>query len=152
MLQTEEQNKKAKENIKAAWAEGDLLGLACAGIDSFLNMLGNSAPIPFQRFLEYTGISFDKYILEVKQKEHLNFVGGKMTLKLDKDLVSSPVLVLLAADFYFQTLDKKWVMKKKHGKVESSRFTDWDTDTEASKLRNAGKLELSIEPPEAEAR
>lgn len=148
MLQTEEQNKKIKENIKAAWAEGDLWGLACAGIDSFLNMLGNSTPISFQRFLEYTGVSFDKYILETAQKEHLKYVGGKMILELDRDTSTVPVSIRLSADFYLQTTDKKWVVKKKNGMVESTRFSDWDTAPDAIKLRTTGKLELSIEPPE----
>lgn len=148
MFQTEAHNKKAKENIKAAWEEGDLLGLACAGIDSFMNMLCNSAPMPFQRFLEYTGVSFDKFILETAQKERLHYVGGKMVLELDKDATIAPVIIHLTVDLYFQTSDKKWVVKKKNGKVESSRFSDWDTDTDADKLKRTGKLELSIEPPE----
>ena len=149
MMYSEAQNNRAKENIKAAWAEGDLLGIACAGIDSFLNMLINSTPISFQQFLEYTGISFDKYILETVQKE---YVGGKMILEIDKDAVVAPISIHLSADFYFQTSDKNWVVKKKNGKVESTRFSDWDTDSDSIKLRTAGRLELSIEPPKPGAK
>lgn len=152
MMYFEAQSNRAKENIKAAWAKGDLWGLACAGIDSFLNMLGNSAPISFQRFLEYTSVSFDKYILETAQKEHLKYVGGKMILELGEDAVTVPISIHLSADFYFQTSDKKWVVKKKSGRVENPRFSDWDTDSDAIKLRTAGKLELSIEPPEPGAK
>ena len=82
MIYSETQNTRAKDNIKAAWAEGDLWGMACAGIDSFLNMLGNSMPISFQQFLEYTGVSFDKYILEITQKECFRYFGGKMIVEL----------------------------------------------------------------------
>lgn len=152
MLQSEEQNKKSREAIKAAWAEGDLWGLACAGIDSFFNMLGNSLPIPFQRFLEYTGVSFDKYIIETMEKERLTYVGGKLVLELDGNAAAVPASIQLSADFYFQAQDKKWIVKKKNGRIESSRFSDWDTDSDAAQLRAAGKLELSIEPPEAGAK
>lgn len=152
MIYSETQNTRAKDNIKAAWAEGDLWGMACAGIDSFLNMLGNSMPISFQQFLEYTGVSFDKYILEITQKECLRYVGGKMILELDKDAVTAPISIHLSADFYFQTSDKKWVVKKKNGKVESTRFSDWDTDSDSIKLRTVGRLELSIEPPDLGAK
>ena len=152
MIYSETQSNRAKENIKLAWAEGDLWGIACAGIDSFLNMLGNSMPISFQKFLEYTGVSFDKYILETAKKENLRYVGGKMILELDKAVVAAPTSIHLSADFYFQTPDKKWVVKKKSGKVESTRFSDWDTDSDSIKLKTAGRLELSIEPPEPGAK
>ena len=152
MLPTEEQNEKAKRNIKTAWDEGDLLGLACAGIDNLLNMLCHNPPISFQRFLEYTGASFDTYILDVTQQEHLSYVGGKMLLELEKTQTITPTLIQLSADFYFQTPDKKWIVKKKKGKIESSRFTDWNVDVDAVKLQRAGKLELSIEPPELGAK
>jgi len=148
MLQTEDQNKRAKETIKSAWADGDLLGLISAGLDSFLNMLGNSASLPFQQFLEYTGVSFDKYILEISQQEHLNFIGGKMFMSVNENLNVSPVPIQLSADFYFQTQDKHWVIKKKSGRIDSTRFTDWGTDVKADQLRKAGKLEFAIDPPE----
>lgn len=152
MLQSEKQNKKAKEEIKTAWNDGDIVGVLRAGIDSFFNLIGNSAPMSFQKFLEYTGISFDQYILNTSKQESLKYVGGKMILELGSstDLAITPVR--LSADFYFQTPDKKWVMKKKNGQVGSDRFTDWTTDTMALRLQADGKLELSIEPPEAEAK
>lgn len=85
---------------------------------------------------------------EVGRKECLRFIGGKLTLTLDRPLKRDTVPIALAADFYFQTADKKWVVKKKNGMVESSRFTDWATDPEAVKLMTVGKMELAIEPPE----
>ena len=148
MLQSEE--KRVRENIKAAWNEGDIFKLLCAGFDSFMNAVCNSAPLPFQSFLEYTGISFDKYIQDIAVKEHLNFVAGKMTLELDGTPVAESTPVRLSADFYFQTKDKQWIIKKKRGVVESSRFSDWESDIDAQKLKATGKMELSIEPPKAE--
>lgn len=85
---------------------------------------------------------------EVGRKERLRFIGGKLTLTLARPLKRDTVPIALAADFYFQTADKKWVVKKKNGMVESSRFADWTTDPEAVKLMTAGKMELAIEPPE----
>lgn len=152
MTQFDAQNQKAKDDIKKAWAEDDLLGLLRAGIDNFFNVLSTGAPIAFQRFLEYTGISFDKYILDVSKREQLKYVGGKMTMSLEKDTSNMPIPISLSADFYFQTFDKKWVLKKKSGKVDSSRFSDWDSDTDAATLRKTGKLELSIEQPAPEGK
>ena len=149
MIQSDEQNNKAKENIKTAWSEGDLWGLFCAGLDNFMNILFGDSPISFRRFLEDTSISFDKYIKEVSYREHLYYVGGKFTLELEKLEPPKAAVVHLSADFYFQTRDKRWAVKKKTGKIDSSQFSNWDTDPEISKLRNTGKMELSIEPPEA---
>ena len=68
MLQSEKQNVKAKEDIKTAWNEGDMVGLFRAGFENFMNMIGRSSPMPFQKFLEYTGMSFDKYILDTSKQ------------------------------------------------------------------------------------
>jgi len=156
MVQSEDQNKKIKQDIKTSWAEGDLLGLIRAGFDGFLNMLYSNAPLPFQKFLEYTGASFDHYILDICHQEQLSYVGGKMILALDRNVdpnaENTPVTIRLSADFYFQTHDKKWIVKKKNGQVDSKRFADWDTDPEVAKLRTNGTLELSIEPPKPEAK
>lgn len=149
MIRSESQNKKVKEDIKMAFAEGNLLALIRAGLYSLLDILSNPAPLAFQRFLEYTGSSFDKYILDTSKQENLKYVGGKMILSLGEDAATEPVPISLSADFYFQTPDKKWVVKKKSGNVDSSRFTDWDSDADAVTLRKTGKLELSIEPPSA---
>ncbi len=148
MLQKEKQGDQVKEKVKRAWEEGDLLKLLLAGVDNALDLLCGGVPIPFQRFLEDTGAFFDRYVEEVGRKERLSFIGGKLTLTLDRPLKRDTVPIALAADFYFQTADKKWVVKKKNGMVESSRFTDWTTDPEAVKLMTAGKMELAIEPPE----
>ena len=148
MLQKEKQGDQAKKNVKSAWEEGDLLKLLLAGVDNALDLLCGGVPIPFQRFLEDTGAFFDRYVEEVGRKERLRFIGGKLTLTLARPLKRDTVPIALAADFYFQTADKKWVVKKKNGMVESSRFIDWTTDPEAVKLMTAGKMELAIEPPE----
>lgn len=148
MLQKEKQGDQAKKNVKSAWEEGDLLKLLLAGVDNALDLLCGGVPIPFQRFLEDTGAFFDRYVEEVGRKERLRFIGGKLTLTLDRPSKRDTVPIALAADFYFQTADKKWVVKKKNGMVESSRFTNWTTDPEAVKLMTAGKMELAIEPPE----
>lgn len=148
MLQKEKQGDQVKEKVKSAWEEGDLLKLLLAGVDNALDLLCGGVPIPFQRFLEDTGAFFDRYVEEVGRKECLRFIGGKLTLTLARPLKRDTVPIALAADFYFQTADKKWVVKKKNGMVESSRFTDWTTDPEAVKLMTAGKIELAIEPPE----
>ena len=148
MLQKEKQGDQVKEKVKSAWEEGDLLKLLLAGVDNALDLLCGGVPIPFQRFLEDTGAFFDRYVEEVGRKECLRFIGGKLTLTLARPLKRDTVPIALAADFYFQTADKKWVVKKKNGMVESSRFADWTTDPEAVKLMTAGKMELAIEPPE----
>ncbi len=152
MLQSEKANQKLKEEIKTAWEENDILGLLRAGIDGFFNMIGNSAPLPFQRFLEYTGTFFDKYILDISQQEQLSYVGGKMVLETSAGQSGQPVPIHLSADLYFQTKDKRWVMKQKSGKVDSSRFSDWDRDPTAVKLQQTGRVELTIDPPQPEGK
>lgn len=150
MFLSEGQNKKMKERVKKAWDKGDFWGLTLAGIDNFLDILSGAPPISFQSFVEYTGDSFDKYVLETMRKEQLAYVGGKMLFEFDKDAAAGSIR--LSADLYFQTPEQKWIVKKKHGEVEISRFTDWDTDADADILRTEGKLELSIEPPEKEGK
>ena len=147
MTRSEEQNKRIQENIKSAWENCDLLGLIHAGLDSFMNLLFSGAPIPFQRFLEDTSGFLDQYIQETSNQEDLSYVGGKLTLELDKTELSKVIIIHLSAEFYFQTKDKRWIFKKKTGKIDGNYFSDWDTNAEIRKLRSTGKLELSIEPP-----
>lgn len=150
MQQSEKQNQQIKEEIRRAWNDGDLTGLLRAGFDGFLNLVGGNNPLPYQKFLEYTGTSFDNYILETVRQECLTYIGGKMVLEVLPNDGTGAVPIQLSADFYFQTPDKKWVMKKKNGKTSSDRFTDWTSDATAIRLQREGKLELSIEPPEEE--
>ncbi len=152
MSRSENEKQKLKEEIKTAWEENDLLGLVRAGIDGFLNMLGSCAPLSFKRFLEYTGVSFDKYILDVSRQEQLNYVGGKMFLETSAAQPGQPVPIRLSADLYFQTQDRQWVVKQKSGKVDSSRFSDWDRDPAAVELMQTGRLELTLDPPQPEAK
>ena len=86
MLQKEKQGDQVKEKVKSAWEEGDLLKLLLAGVDNALDLLCGGVPIPFQRFLEDTGAFFDRYVEEVGRKERLRFIGGKLTLTLDRPL------------------------------------------------------------------
>ena len=148
MSQTNEQTKKAQDNIKGAWEEGDLLKLLGAGLDHFMNLLFRDTVIPFAQFLEQTGSYLDKYIQQVAQAEQLYYVGGKLILTSETPAAAAPARIALSADFYFQTSEKKWIIKQKRGVVDSRKFTDWDTDPSAAKLKQAGKLELSIEAPE----
>ena len=148
MNRSEEQNKKAKETIKAAWAEGDLWGLFCAGIDNFMSMLLGGGPISFRRFLEYTGKSFDQYIRRVSREEGLRYIGGKLILELGQEEAAAPDAIRLSADLYFQTEEKQWIVKKKTGAIGWDQFSDRDTDPELKRLKDTGRLELSIEPPE----
>ena len=140
MLQSERQNKKAKEDIKAAWNKGDAIGLLRAGLDSFVNLIVRSEPMSFQGFLDYTGDSFDRFILETERQDHLSYIGGKMVLELEKDTAVMPAIIHIIADFYFQTADEKWVMQTKKGKIECSHFSDWNTDPgdNAKELKSTG--------------
>ena len=139
MRNTKDENTRIKEEIKAAWEEGDMYKVIAAGFDS-------------QRFLEYTGDSFDKFIREVSQKEHITYIGGTMVLQVGADREAQQVPIQLSADFYFKTENGKWVTKKKTGMVESCRFSDWESSPDAMELRKKGRLELSIEPPEMGAK
>ena len=113
MIQSENQNNKAKEKIKTAWSEGDLLGLISAGLDNFLSILFNGTPITFRRFLEDTSYYFDKYIQDISCKERLHYIGGKMTLGLEGNGPRDVTLIRLSAVFYFQTWDKNGSSRKR---------------------------------------
>ena len=52
MRNTKDENTRIKEEIKAAWEEGDMYKVIAAGFDSFFSLLLGNCPIPFQRFLE----------------------------------------------------------------------------------------------------
>ncbi|MDE5700257.1 MAG: hypothetical protein K2I96_23125 [Lachnospiraceae bacterium] len=147
MTLSEEENKKAKKDIKSALAKGDLTGVLKAGIDNFFNILCSSKPMTFQQFIEYTGIFHDKFILDTCKQEHLNYVGGKMLIELERNNAEA-VPIQLCADFYFQKPNQEWVMKKRKGHINSSSITDWDTNEMAANLRETGRIEFSIEMPE----
>lgn len=146
MTQSEE-NKKIKTDIKSALTKGDLTGLLRAGVDSFFNMLCSDKPREFQQFIEDTGALHDKFILDTCRRENLEYVGGKMLINLERNMAESATIRLLAK-FYFQKPNQEWVEKKRNGEIGIGSFTDWDTDKMAASLRETGKLEFSIEPPE----
>ena len=146
-----EERRKMKEGIKTAWAEGDLATLMRTAIENFMNILrGNgSPPMSFQTFLDQTGSFFDLYVSDTSRQEHLDYVGGKLTLQLDYDgsKAVDAIPIRLSADLYFQAADKQWIVKQKQGQVDSAWFIDWDTDERAVILQQAGKLEWSVEQP-----
>lgn len=146
MFQSKEQ--KAKEEIRTAWKEKDLAKLISLGLAKFMDLLCGDGPLAFQNFLKYTGDYFDQYILDTSKKKRLNYVGGKMIMELEEASEDAPAKILLSADFYFQTTDKQWIVEKKQGHISADRFRDWDTDADAVKLQESGRLEMSIEPPE----
>lgn len=69
-------------------------------------------------------------------------------MALEKAEPTKPSTIHLFADFYFQTRDKQWIVNSKTGKIDCNQFSDWDTSAEARELKNTGRMELSIEPPE----
>lgn len=140
----ERKSSEPKERIKEAWAAGDLVGLLQAGFDNFLSIVFDR-PLPFQTFLDYTSSFIDRFIIETEQREHLRCVGGKLFLEL-----SSPQRIQMTADLYFQNSRKQWILKKKEGCVEASRFSDWDKAPEFDQLRRTKKLEFPITAPAIE--
>ena len=140
-------NNRAKDKIKSAWDEGDFWGIFCAGIDNFMGLLFSDIPISAHRFLEDTGDLFDKYIIEVSERENLRYFGGKMTLKLEQTQSDRTGTILLIAELYFQTQEKKWIVKQKSGKMSTAQISDWDNSIELNTLRQEGKMELAIDPP-----
>ena len=150
MFQSKERN--AKEEIKAALRESDFTKLLSIGFAKFMDLICGDGPMPFQKFLKYTGDYLDKCILDISRNRHLNYVGGKLILELERTEGDMPETILLFADFYFQTADKQWIVEKKQGKVSADRFRDWGTDPDAIKLQETGRSELSIEPPEVGAK
>lgn len=137
----EEQNRKTREEVKKAWAEGDLAAILKAGFDNFMSILFDN-PLSFDTFLDYTGQFFDEFIRKTTAEEHLRYVGGKIKFKLN-----GPTCADMTADFYFQTPGKQWVMKQKTGRVDRSRFSDWDTAPNLLRLRKDGALEFEIDAP-----
>lgn len=121
MRNTKDENTRIKEEIKAAWEEGDMYKVIAAGFDSFFSLLLGNCPIP-SAFFEYTGDSFDKFIREVSQKEHITYIGGTMVLQVGADREAQQVPVQLSADFYFKTKDGNWVAKKRRGWWKATVF------------------------------
>ena len=150
MSKCTEECQSVKEVIRTAWGEHDLLSLMCAGVRRLVSMIheSGSIPISFQRFLDHTGLFFDHYISDIGQQEHLDYVGGKMVLQLAQCQCGAVdvIPIRLSADLYFQMVGRQWVIKQMQGQVDSTRFTDWDTDETAIILQRTGRLEWSIEP------
>jgi len=141
-------NELIKQRIKKAWADGDLVAFMAAGLEAGLDLLNNfiiniwDRPITYKNFLDYTEQLFDAFIIETCHKENLEFVGGKLFLTCKMSNV-----IALQADFYFQDAAKNWILKQKTGRLDSGRFSDWETEPELAALRKTKKLEYPIEPP-----
>lgn len=147
MLQSEEKN-KAKQEFQNERKDGNFLQMLYDFMD---DILSSNDPIPFQSFLASTAASFDQYILETARQENLKYISGKFSMTLEEGAKNAAISVpvQISADFYFQTPDGgKWILKEKKGQIDSSYFTDWDTNIETVDLRKTGKLELDIDPPE----
>lgn len=139
-----EKRQTPKDRMKEAWSKGDLVGLLGAGMDNFLDVISNR-PISYQTFLRYTGQFLDKFIVDTCKQEHLAYIGGRLTLTIKDEL---PHVIQLCADFYFQNVDKQWILKKKEGQVDSNRLSDYDTAPELATLKEEKKLEYPIDTPE----
>lgn len=146
MTQSDE-NKRIKKNMISALEKGNPIELLRAGLDGFLNMFCRDRPREFQQFIEEMGASHDRFILDTCRKENLKYIGGKMFIDLGRNKIESATIRLLA-EYYFQKPNQEWIEKKKSGEIGIDNFTDWDTDKMAASLRETGKLEFSIEPPE----
>lgn len=135
-----------KKKARRALSEWDFLSIIATGFEYFIQMFSEKDIMPFQKFLEYTGKSFDHYILKTCKAQKMKFYGGNMFLEKKPESKD----IQLSADFYFQTFDRKWITTHKKGCVNIECFSDWDTDEDAVELCNKGKLELSIDPPTEE--
>lgn len=147
MFSSKEQ--REQEALKKAWRENDFAKLISLGFAKFMDLLSGDSPLPFQKFLKYTGEYFDRFILDTSRQKQMNYIGGKMIMELKQNRADMPATILLCADFYFQTAGKQWILEKKQGQISTDRFRDWDTDADAVQLQESGRLELSIEPPAA---
>ena len=119
----------SKERIKKAWEENDLVALFKEGIDSFLSLL-SQRPVPFQTFLEEIGGPID-------------FYGVTLTLRpLEGQNLE------LCAVLYSKAPDGQWSVTQMHTQAKQSQISDWDTEPRLAPLRQGGKLEFPIDPPE----
>lgn len=97
MFQSNEQ--KSKEEIRAAVEESNWAKLFSLGLAKIMELLCGDGPIPFQRFLRHTSDYFDQCIIDISQKRHLIYVGGKMVMELDETRNSETTNILLSLFF-----------------------------------------------------
>lgn len=141
-----DERRTAKDRIKAAWTDGDIIGLLGASLESFVNTIFET-PLSYQAFLEYTGEYLDHFILDACEQEELTYVGGKLTLVLVPGVKES---IALHADCYFQNAEKQWILKKKDGIVDKKRIVDYNSVPELRRLKTEKKLEYPIDAPDKE--
>lgn len=110
--------------------------------NKFISYIFCDKTISFQDFLENTSTYFDSFIQDISRREHLKFIAGKFLM--DKGRFTS---IHLTAEFYFQDSTRQWILKKKEGDIDSSRFNDWKTAPELKQLQREKKLEFPIDPP-----
>lgn len=142
---TIKQRAKMRKAALKALSEDDLLSALMIGFEHFIQQIYDEGKIslPFKEFLEYTGETFDNYILKTCKTEKLEYFGGKMIFEQNPSSKDIEVY----ANFYFQDSNQKWIMKQRKGCITTQCFSDWDTDESLQELQKNGKLELSIEPP-----
>lgn len=137
-----EHRKRVKENKQETNIKDSIRSAVIDEFDRFMDLLFRNKTILFQDFLDNTSVYFDSFIQNTCKKEKLKFIAGKFLMQIE-----SPVKVHLIAEFYFQTTDQQWILKRKEGNIDSDHFTDWKTASELQQLQRECKLEFPIEPP-----
>lgn len=132
----------SKERIKKAWEENDLVALFKEGIDSFLSLL-SQRPVPFETFLEEISGQIDRRIPTLEKSSGGTFYGGTLTLQpLEGQNLE------LCAVLYSRAPDGQWSVTQMHTQARQAQISDWNTEPRLAPLRQGGKLEFPIDPPE----
>ena len=132
----------SKERIKKAWEENDLVALFKEGIDSFLFLL-SQRPVPFETFLEEISGQIDRRIPTLEKSSGGTFYGGTLTLQpLEGQNLE------LCAVLYSKAPDGQWSVTQMHTQARQAQISDWNTEPRLAPLRQGGKLEFPIDPPE----
>lgn len=132
----------SKERIKKAWEENDLVALFKEGIDSFLSLL-SQRPVPFETFLNEIGGQIDRRIPALEKNSGGTFYGGTLTLQpLEGQNLE------LCAVLYSRAPDGQWSVTQMHTQARQAQISDWNREPRLAPLRQGGKLEFPIDPPE----
>ena len=132
----------SKERIKKAWEENDLVALFKEGIDSFLSLL-SQRPVPFETFLNEIGGQIDRRIPTLEKNSGGAFYGGTLTLQpLEGQNLE------LCAVLYSRAPDGQWSVTQMHTQARQAQISDWNREPRLAPLRQGGKLEFPIDPPE----
>ena len=151
-VQTQETSKRKEEDMFLDALKDVSRGVSKmvrSGIDSVFRTIFEH-PISFQTFLKDSGRSFDQFILDIGRREKLHYIAGKLILEFPDTSEGEPLdvpKVKMTADFYFQNLSKKWILKEKVIRVDRNSFSDWKEDPDLQELWEKGRLEYPINPP-----